>query len=83
MRWVLPDGTRDKASGEMVHDDDLMTAAMCTLLDRMEWYTRLPTVWTTPRDRWRRWMEILGEESREERERAGKQETKNKKECKT
>jgi hypothetical protein len=34
-----------------VHDDDLMTAAMCTMLDRMEWH--MPTggaVWTTPRD---------------------------------
>jgi hypothetical protein len=51
MRWGVPDGTRDRASGERVHDDDLMTAAMCTLLDRMEWH--MPTggaVWTTPRD---------------------------------
>jgi len=28
----VPDGTRDAASGELVHDDDLMTGAMCTLL---------------------------------------------------
>jgi hypothetical protein len=39
MRWGVPDGTRDAVSGELVHDDDLMTGAMCTLLDRMEWYT--------------------------------------------
>jgi hypothetical protein len=39
MRWGVPDGTRDEASGELVHDDDLMTGAMCSLLDRMEWYT--------------------------------------------
>jgi hypothetical protein len=50
MRWGVPDGTRDRASGEMVHDDDLMTAAMCSLLDRMEWRVSLPTTWTTPRD---------------------------------
>jgi len=50
MRWGVPDGTRDRASGEPVHDDDLITSAMCTLLDRMEWYTPLPAVWTKPRD---------------------------------
>jgi len=50
MRWGVPDGTRDALSGELVHDDDLMTGAMCTLLDRMEWYARLPSVWTTPKD---------------------------------
>jgi hypothetical protein len=50
MRWGVPDGTRDRASGETVHDDDLITSAMCAILDRMEWYTPLPTVWTTPRD---------------------------------
>jgi hypothetical protein len=51
MRWGVPDWTKDRASGERVHDDDLMTAAMCTMLDRMEWH--MPTggaVWTTPRD---------------------------------
>ena len=50
MRWGVPDGTRDKASGKLVHDDDLMTGALCTLLDKMEWRVSLPTVWTTPRD---------------------------------
>jgi hypothetical protein len=43
MRWGVPDGTRDETSGELVHDDDLMTGAMCALLDRMEWYTPLKT----------------------------------------
>jgi hypothetical protein len=50
MRWGVPDGAKDAASGERVHDDDLMTAAMCTLLDRMEWRASLPTTWTTPKD---------------------------------
>ncbi|MGA2489998.1 MAG: hypothetical protein ABSF99_07390 [Anaerolineales bacterium] len=44
MRWGVPDGTRDSVSGELVHDDDLMTGALCTILDTLEWYTRLPTV---------------------------------------
>ena len=39
MRWGVPDGTRDRASGELVHDDDLMTSALCVMLDGMEWYT--------------------------------------------
>jgi hypothetical protein len=50
MRWGVPDGTRDAASGEFVHDDDLVTGAMCTLLDRMEWRASMPTTWTRPRD---------------------------------
>ncbi|MGA2488640.1 MAG: hypothetical protein ABSF99_00425 [Anaerolineales bacterium] len=41
MRWGVPDGTRDEASGALVHDDDLITGAMCTLLDRLDW--RIPT----------------------------------------
>ena len=50
MRWGVPDGTRDAVSGELVHDDDLMTWAMGTRLDRMEWRVSLPMTWTTPKD---------------------------------
>lgn len=50
MRWGVPDGTRDRASGELVHDDDLMTGAMCNILDGLEWHMRMGTVWTTPKD---------------------------------
>ena len=50
MRWGVPDGARDPVSGELLHDDDLMTSALCVMLDGLEWYTHLPTVWTTPRD---------------------------------
>jgi len=50
MRWGVPDGTRDRASGELVHDDDLITSAMCAILDRMEWRISLPTTWSVPRD---------------------------------
>ena len=42
--------TKDAASGELVHDDDLMTWAMGTRLDRMEWRVSLPMTWTTPKD---------------------------------
>ena len=37
MRWGVPDDTRDPKSGELVHDDDLMTSALCSILDGMEW----------------------------------------------
>jgi len=50
MRWGVPDGTRDRASGQPVHDDDLITSAMCAILDQMEWRLSLPTTWIAPRD---------------------------------
>jgi hypothetical protein len=50
MRWGVPDGTRDQASGELVHDDDLITGAMCSLLDRMEWYTPTEPIFAAMRD---------------------------------
>jgi hypothetical protein len=50
MHWGVPDGTRDRASGMPVHDDDLITSAMCTMLDRMEWVVYMPTTWITPKD---------------------------------
>jgi hypothetical protein len=37
MRWGVPDGTSDPASGKPVHDDLLISAAMCALLDGMKW----------------------------------------------
>lgn len=43
MRWGVPDGTRDPQTGRYIHDDDLITAAMCTVLDRLDWSPRLNT----------------------------------------
>ena len=37
MRWSVPDGTRDPASGDIVHDDLLVSAALCAALDRKPW----------------------------------------------
>ena len=37
MRWSVPDGTRDPASGDLVHDDLLVSAALCAALDRKPW----------------------------------------------
>jgi hypothetical protein len=38
LRWGVPDGTRDPATGERVHDDALLSAALATLLDRQPWH---------------------------------------------
>ena len=37
MRWGVPDGTRDPSSGERVHDDLIISAALCALLDSQPW----------------------------------------------
>lgn len=37
MRWGVPDGTRDRQTGELVHDDLLISAALCYALDKKEW----------------------------------------------
>jgi len=33
----VPEGRRDEASGELVHDDLLVSAALCWVLDRQVW----------------------------------------------
>ena len=37
MRWGVPDATRDPSSGERVHDDLIISAALCALLDSQPW----------------------------------------------
>ncbi len=37
LRWGVPDGTRDQATGEFVHDDRLVAAALVAVLDEQEW----------------------------------------------
>jgi hypothetical protein len=39
MRWSVPDGTRDVATGELVHDDYILSAALVALLDEETWGT--------------------------------------------
>jgi hypothetical protein len=36
MRWGVPDGTRDDM-GDLVHDDELISSALCAVLDDQEW----------------------------------------------
>jgi hypothetical protein len=37
MRWGVPDGTRDHHTGELVHDDYILSAALVSLLDHETW----------------------------------------------
>jgi hypothetical protein len=37
IRWGVPDGTRDFGTGELVHDDLVLSAALCAVLDEQEW----------------------------------------------
>jgi hypothetical protein len=39
MRWSVPDGTRHPQTGELVHDDLVISAAMCAVLDAQVWGT--------------------------------------------
>ena len=37
MRWGVPDGTRHPTTGELLHDDRLVAAALVAALDDQEW----------------------------------------------
>jgi hypothetical protein len=37
MRWGVPDGTRDPANGKLLHDDLLISAALCSRLGSINW----------------------------------------------
>jgi hypothetical protein len=43
VRWGVPDGRRDPATGDLVHDDLLISAALCAVLDKQKWVVSLPT----------------------------------------
>lgn len=37
MAWSVPDGTRDPATGDLIHDDLVISAALCSVLDLEDW----------------------------------------------
>jgi hypothetical protein len=37
MRWAVPEGTRDVSTGELVHDDYVLSAALIAQLDQESW----------------------------------------------
>lgn len=44
MRWGVPDGSRDAETGETLHDDWVLSAALCARLVKLDWYAPSPTV---------------------------------------
>jgi hypothetical protein len=44
MRWSVPDGTRNPATGELVHDDLVLSAALSGVLDDQDWAVTGPAV---------------------------------------
>jgi hypothetical protein len=43
VKWGVPDGTRNPATGELVHDDQLISAALVAVLDAQDWAFTAPT----------------------------------------
>lgn len=43
LRWGVPDGTRDADTGKILHDDWLMSAALCTCLEERSFASTLPS----------------------------------------
>jgi hypothetical protein len=37
MRWSVPDGTRNVITGDLIHDDLIISAALCSVLDEQTW----------------------------------------------
>lgn len=37
MRWSVPDNQRDPETGDLLHDDLLLSAALCAVLDNQDW----------------------------------------------
>jgi hypothetical protein len=50
MSWGVPDGTRDSASGDLVHDDLLLSTALCAVLDSQSWGSTSPALVVPGRD---------------------------------
>jgi hypothetical protein len=50
MKWGVPDGTRSASTGKLVHDDWIMSAALCAELDKWEWAVSSPAVVIKRRD---------------------------------
>ena len=44
IRWGVPDGTRDQLTGELIHDDELISTALCSALDNQEWMIITPPI---------------------------------------
>lgn len=50
MRWGVPDDARDPQNGALLHDDLLLSAALCAVLDELPWPSGSPAVVVRGRD---------------------------------
>lgn len=50
MRWSVPDGTRDPKTGDLVHDDQVLSSALSAVLDEQDWAGAGPAVVIRVRD---------------------------------
>jgi hypothetical protein len=50
LRWSVPDWTRDSVTGELVHDDLVLSAALCAVLDEQGWSIGGPPLMIKGRD---------------------------------
>jgi hypothetical protein len=50
VKWSVPDGTRDIQTGELIHDDLVISAALCAELDDQEWSVGGPALVVRGRD---------------------------------
>jgi hypothetical protein len=48
LRWGVPGGRRDPQTGALVHDDLLVSAALCALLDRQAWGSAVSGIVAAP-----------------------------------
>jgi hypothetical protein len=37
LKWGVPDTLRDTETGDLLHDDLLLSAALCAQLDNLDW----------------------------------------------
>ena len=44
MRWGVPEASRDAETGEILHDDWMLSAALCARLEKLDWYAPAPTL---------------------------------------
>ena len=44
IRWSVPEGSRNPKTGELIHDDLVISASMCSLLDENIWGTSVSAV---------------------------------------
>jgi hypothetical protein len=50
MRWGVPDGRRDPLNGAPLHDDLVLSAALCAALEEQDWTLNAPALVIPGRD---------------------------------